>query len=482
MRYGWVGLVFLLTAACASSHVPQAMPIPEAWTRVAAAPRIRALAFTSDGSELRYVTETDGRCTLRGKALNGPDRAIRELPFCPDRMRRLEGGALLLEKADHYPNLLITPEGAPVTTPPAENRKDVRYPAEPGIRQARYLPDGTILTIEAVSAGEEIGRIASPQSPKPDKGNGRDLTPPFAAIDSFDVSADRREVVFSAKRKERGNFDIGLVSADGSDVHWIPEDPADETGVEWAPRGNKVSYIVHGKEGDLVRTVHIPTAFQLTVDFPLSIAGPLAWEPAAERYAVVTESPSASPAVEIRRYEGEGRQTLIPPTAKLDLNVDRLGGSATDAILLAPATTRYGEKLPLVVWLTDGNVFAWNDARAALERQTRVAIAVVPRTIERLDSGFWEAARAIPWIDSSRVYVVDAQPRDNPEAIAVLARASAPAGLTLIAAGGSGPPDTWMQTPGEGGSTSVRLPLAAANGVQSFAVGYIADQLKGISR
>src|SRR5438067_547234 len=92
------------------------------------------------------------------------------------------------------------------------------------------------------------------------------LTPVFAGIDSYDVSLERREVVFSAKRKD--NFDIGLVSMDGSDIHWVPEDPADETNPVWAPRGNKVAYIVHGKAGDTVRTVHIPTATQLSVPFP----------------------------------------------------------------------------------------------------------------------------------------------------------------------------------------------------------------------
>src|SRR2546421_460714 len=40
------------------------------------------------------------------------------------------------------------------------------------------------------------------------------LTPEFAAIDSFSVSAERGEVAFSAKRKD--NFDVGLVSTDGS--------------------------------------------------------------------------------------------------------------------------------------------------------------------------------------------------------------------------------------------------------------------------
>src|SRR3954462_8041072 len=91
------------------------------------------------------------------------------------------------------------------------------------------------------------------------------LTPKFAAIDSFDLSLERKEVVFSAKRKD--NFDVGLVSMDGSDIHWIPEDPADEVDVQWARRGNKVSYILHTVAGTIVRTVHIPTATPVSVNF-----------------------------------------------------------------------------------------------------------------------------------------------------------------------------------------------------------------------
>src|SRR6266550_2149175 len=100
----------------------------------------------------------------------------------------------------------------------------------------------------ASSVGVMDGKLVS---------EGKELTPQFAAIQSFDVSLDRREVVFSAKRKD--NFDIGLVSLDGSDIHWIPEDPVDETGPVWAPRGNKVAYILHTATGSIVRTVHIPT-------------------------------------------------------------------------------------------------------------------------------------------------------------------------------------------------------------------------------
>src|SRR5439155_20935863 len=103
---------------------------------------------------------------------------------------------------------------------------------------------------------------------------GKELTPKFAAIQSFDVSLERREIVFSAKRAD--NFDIGLLSLDGSEIHWVPEDPADETDVQWAPRGKKDSYGVVTKAGDVVRTVHIPTAVQLSVPFPYAAVRTLA--------------------------------------------------------------------------------------------------------------------------------------------------------------------------------------------------------------
>src|SRR5437763_12621303 len=118
------------------------------------------------------------------------------------------------------------------------------------------------------------------------------LTPHFAGIDSFDVSLARREVVFSAKRTT--NFDVGLVSLDGSDIHWIPEDPNDETAVQWAPRGNRVSYIVHTPGGDIVRTVHIPTSAQGAADFPYASVRSIRWAPDGERYFAVVTSPDAS--------------------------------------------------------------------------------------------------------------------------------------------------------------------------------------------
>ena len=224
---------------------------------------------------------------------------------------------------------------------------------------------------------------------------GKELTPHFKAIQSFDVSLDRREIVFSAKRAD--NFDIGLVSLDGSDVHWVPEDPSDETDPQWAPRGNKVSYIVHARAGDLIRTVHIPTSMQLSADFPYATVRALAWDRPAERYSVVVSSPDASERIESMQYDGRARRTDVAPEIRLDVAQEPVAG----ALLLRPSAMRYGEKLPLVVWVSDPP-FVWNDERGAMMRKRRVACAIMRRAP---DDAFWEAVRAIPWIDMNRVSV-----------------------------------------------------------------------------
>ncbi len=227
--------------------------------------------------------------------------------------------------------------------------------------------------------------------------DGKVLTPRFAAIQSFDVSRERGEVVFSAKRAD--NFDIGLVSLQGSDIHWVPEDPADETDVRWAPRGNKVNYIIHTKAGDVVRTVHIPTAVQLSVDFPYATVRALAWNRPAERYWVVVSSADASERIESMQYDGRARRTDVPPEVRLDVAEEPVAGS----LLLRPSSMRYGEKLPLVVWVADPP-FVWNDERGAMMRNRRVACAIMRHAP---DDGFWAAVRAIPWIDRNRVSLKD---------------------------------------------------------------------------
>jgi hypothetical protein len=274
-------------------------------------------------------------------------------------------------------------------------------------------------------------------------------TPEFAAIDSFDVSLDRKEIVFSARRKD--NFDIGLVSLDGSDIHWIPEDPADEVSVQWAPRGNKVSFILHTKTGSIVRTVHIPTATQLSVDFPQTQIDALAWEPQAERFAVVAESPDTSKRIVSMTYEGVKRQEVVAPSSKLDVEIEPMGG----VLVMRPNAMRYNERLPLVVWL-DRSPFAWSDARAALMRNARVAIAIAPE----VNASFWSEIAKVTWIDSTRTYVVNGatgQP-GNPATV-------------IIKPDPALPPNRYARH----GNTVSASPAV----VQSLAAAFIADDLKG---
>ena len=268
----------------------------------------------------------------------------------------------------------------------------------------------------------------------------RGLTPELGTIRGFDVSADRGEVVFSAPHG--GNYDIGLVALEGSEIQWIPSDRFDETDPQWAPRGNKVSYVVHTPRGDVVRTVHIPTAVQLSVDFAGAQVDALAWEPAAERYAVVLESPDKSPWVESVKYGGEERRTALAPAEHLDVAIEPIAG----ALVLRPAAIRYGEKLPLVVWI-DEHPLRWSDARAALLRNARVAVAIVPKPPE---DAFWSEAGKTKWIDGQRTYMVGGQGKGK----AIVEDAGVPAGFYR-----------------DEGS------VIRVGKVQSFAAGYIAHEL-----
>lgn len=273
------------------------------------------------------------------------------------------------------------------------------------------------------------------------------LTPAFAAIDSYDVSLERKEIVFSAKRTN--NFDVGLVSMDGSDIHWIPEDPADEVSVNWAPRGNKVSFVLETATGSIVRTVHVPTATPLSIDLPQTEVDALTWEPQAERFALTLESPDASQHLVSMTYAGEQRQELVASSDWLAVSLEPIAG----VLVMRPSEMRYNEKLPLVIWL-DPKPFAWNDARAALMRSARVAIAIAPKVDDKAAE-----IRNVAWIDANRTYIVNASDRqaDN--------------GATIIEADSTLPLHRYTR---RGNTLRVRPAV-----VQSFAAAYIADDLKG---
>lgn len=351
----------------------------------------------------------------------------------------------------------VPPSAAPGDEPiPAEwlqLGESPRYPA------LSYDAGGVLLHVPrtAASAGVRVVQVGGGSKLVKDD---KELTPSFLAIDSFDVSLERREIVFSAKRTD--NFDVGLVSLDGSDIHWIPEDPADEVGVQWAPRGNKVSYVVRSRGGDLVRTVHIPTSMQLTTEFPFGRVHALAWDPRAERYAVSWSSVDAADRIEVMAYAGNERNLSVAPAVKLPVEVEPIGG----ALMLHPAGVRYNEKIPLVVWRT-GDRNEWSDARGALERDVTVACAVIDRDP---DDAFWTAVASIPWIDSGHAYVIGVK-MAAPAGVPVPREAAAPAGATWVVPDASVPAGRYRK---RDNIVSVAPAL-----VQSFGAAWVAHQLKG---
>jgi len=137
----------------------------------------------------------------------------------------------------------------------------------------------------------------------------------------------------------------------------------------------------------------------------------------------------------------------VPPAEKLDVTVEPLAG----ALVLRPAAVRYNEQLPVVVWIEE-HPFRWSDARAALIRNARVAVAVVKR---QPDTAFWNELGKTKWIDMKRMYVVGALVTRHSALETIIEDRSVPEGLYRA----------------NGNELRVR-------GIQSFAAGYIAQELK----
>lgn len=313
------------------------------------------------------------------------------------------------------------------------------------------LPEATRIRTLSLGSDGRVTIMAPPPVDSPIRVEGNRLyrgekaiTEAFAAIDSFDYSTSRDEVIFSAKKE--GGYDIGLAAGDGTQTNWIPADPADEQRVQWAPRGNKISYVVRAPLGDVVRTLHVPTSFQFSIDFGAARVHALAWEAAAEKYAVSYSTLDASDRVEVLHYDGSQRSVAVPPSARIPADVISF---APNAFAFRPQDLRYGEKLPVVVWVTDR--FEWSDARAALMKNARTAIVVVKG---KPDAKLWQSIAETAWLDASRTYVVGAR---NETAVSIVADPALPAGR-------------YQRT----GNVVAVSPAA----IQSFAAGFIADQLK----
>lgn len=378
-------------------------------------PRVPAIAFSSDGTKLYGAIQTEDRCRLvELDPASGSELSSRTLAACPTSLQPMADGSLLLrnESGGSWAD-----DPAVQTIVAAATRTDfvrregsslvwvrgdqtLRLPSL-SIRDMRILDrEGSILAILEEQGSESLVRI---------NGNGeltRLVAEPLLSIDSFDISPDQKEFVLSASRS--GGFDVALGSTASPSVRWVATDPLDEVLVSWAPRGSKVTYLVRGRDGSLLRSLHVPTGYSLTVDLPQVHVTALAWEPRAERYAIVASTPESSSHIQSLAYGGEARRVVLEPARVSAGELEPFLWPGGSAWLSRPSRIGYGSSYPVVIWMGVGSPFEWSDQRAGLHEQFEAVSILGAGRMDILTSPFWDALALVPWVDRSRVVVVDA--------------------------------------------------------------------------
>lgn len=398
-----------ILAGCTA--VPPAASLPEP-ASPAETIRPLGLAWSSDGTALLLVAEAAQGCVAERWDASGTRLRTYALPFCPasaiDAGGRLllrgEGRAVLVSQAgveevdgsmlDLAGEARLELRGGRLTFLPAGHAQ--RVAGE--IRGARLVSPEAAVAVVRDASGDSLVRFRT-------SGEPLTIAGPFAEIDSIDVSPDGRDVVFSARRD--AGFDVGLIASDGGETRWIPADPLDERMVSWAPRGNKVTYRIDTASGSVLRSVHVPTGFQLSVPAGAH-ARELAWEPRAERFAVRLESASAAGRIDVLRYGGEERRTLVPPSAAFTTEAHPLPG-VPGGVAFPPENLRYDETVPVVIWVESATRTGWSAPRFRLHQNRRSGTIVVPAEAAE-GPALWNAVGALPWVDPREVFVVTADP------------------------------------------------------------------------
>jgi hypothetical protein len=403
-------VLICLLAIAAGCATPRPLAPPPTTPRVQTA--VTAIAFSKAGDRLYFAREASAGCDLSAIELSGATRSLGHVTTCPSAIRELADGQLLLlaggrgqifggaasssELIDSAGSLRILDRDRNIVL--VSDHEQV-LGSDAGLRLIRILPQsGAVVGIRSAEGGEQLVRIDKPMV----------LSEKVEAIDSWDYSPDEKEVVFSAKKN--GDYNVAISSLTEEKVSWLPSDPQPEVHVSWAPRGHKVSYVVQRSEGSFIRTVHLPTGFQLTVPFPSSSVDAIAWEPKAERFAVIVSSPQFSPRVDVLKYGGEERKTLVASTEADAVESDTFAWKEGSALLIPPATIRYSHKNPVVVWLGVEDPLQWSSPRVELRRRGETGQIVVPAAAN-VSPGFWTELLNQPWIDGSRIAVVLVAPQ-----------------------------------------------------------------------
>lgn len=387
---------------CATAPVPVT---PAA----AVSPELLLTEWSADGQRILGVKRAGVSCRLVERDVAGSGESVRDLGICPEAMRVLRDGSLLLtsegasflltaagERIDGIADALdstrlLRLSGGELSWP------DGKKSGSPDrLRGFRLLPDGSrAVAIARDLEGERMVLLDS-------SGEVATLVGPFGAIDSFDLSPDGEEAVLSARREN--GFDVALVATAGDEVNWVGPDQLDETMVSWAPRGSKITYRIDAPMGSVLRSVHVPTGFQKSFSWPGVSVRSLSWQPAAEEFVVLAESPSLPPHARVADYAGEGWRPLFTEPSGIS-GEPEASAALPHAWTWPPLDLRYGERVPLLVWLEEGTLWGWNGTRADLRQNLRLGTAVLARGT---DQPGWLATllTELGWADPARVYVV----------------------------------------------------------------------------
>lgn len=367
-----------------------------------------SVAVLADGSVL--VRSGDGaQCWLSRSGAP----AVR-LPFCGGFLRAIDGGALI---SDDVRSVRVTPTPDGLTLQPTPDRlldATTEHEVVEKNGELVWRREGRPVNVGRADEWDEVRILADsdalvlmkrrPASIARISASARLdlLQEELAEIESIDIAPDEKELVLSARRKD--NFDVGLLSTEGSRINWVVPDPLDEISVTWAPRGSKVTYQVVAPFGTILRSVHVPTSWQLAVDLPFSRVHALAWEPKAEKFAVVLSGAGHSPAAEWISFGGEVRSTISAPAARAIGEIEPF----SDGVLVRPEIFRYNEKVPLILLVADDPLRWRRVTREARDAGYAVGLVTTQGMTQALSD-----LKSIGWVDRSRTVVIG-RPADSP--------------------------------------------------------------------
>lgn len=447
------------------------------------AARLLDLAFDSDGTHIVVLTERSRSCALEVWTTASLLAKSFPLAVCPARIDRIPDGTLLLSDGGPghrrsswwFSSMKVEKAEDGIVT--ARTRENYVRRDETGLRwfhdgKTTRLPASLrfvrILSMRVL--GVQPGKVSSLVTVSAG-GERRVIATGFGRVDSIAVSPDEKEMAISARRA--GGFDIALVSLESGKIHWVGSEPADETAVSWAPRGNKITFLLKSFSGAVLRTVHVPTGYQLAVDLPGLSPSKLAWDPQAEHFALISSAPSQSDRIEVMKYDGEARRTIRPPDVTVAVEWESFAG-IPHAYLIRPSTLSYNKRYPLIVWFTEADPLNWSAGRSVVARDGTVGLATIPAA--QPDSEVVDSIRGIPWVDQERIVLVFSS-EVSKAALTSLARRFR--GVTVLSPGAKGgkPPGSEALL---NGGTLIRYNRGQTDDVESEVARQALDRVKGL--